>query len=61
MFASTMIIDGQVVGTWKRNVKKNAIAVSAIPFSQLSKGETAAFKQAVERYGAFMGFATEIV
>ena len=61
MFASTMIIDGQVVGTWKRTVKKNTITVTAIPFSQLSKGEMAALKQAAERYGAFMGMAVAVI
>lgn len=61
MFASTIVIDGQVVGTWKRTVKKNAIAIAAIPFGKLSKVQMTAFKQAAERYGTFMGFATEIV
>jgi len=55
MFASTIVIDGQVVGTWKRTIKKNAIAVTATPFEKLNKAEMAAFKQATERYGAFMG------
>jgi hypothetical protein len=61
MFISSIVIDGQVVGTWKRTVKKNSIAVTAIPFTKLSKAEMAAFKQAVERYGAFMGLATEVI
>jgi len=61
MFISSIVIGGQVVGTWKRTVKKKAIAVTAIPFGKLSKAEMMAFKQAVERYGAFMGLTTEVV
>jgi hypothetical protein len=61
MFASTIVIDGQVVGTWKRTVKKNVIAISATPFNKLSKVEMSAFKQAAERYGAFMGLPTEVI
>jgi hypothetical protein len=61
MFAFTIIVDGQVVGTWKRTVKKNAIAITAMPFDKLNKAEKSAFKQAAERYGAFMGLAAEIV
>lgn len=61
MFASTIVIDGQVVGTWKRTVKKNAIAITAVPFNRLSKAEMSSFKQAAEGYGAFLGSVTEIV
>lgn len=61
MFSSTIVIDGQVLGTWKRTIKKNVIAISAMPFDKLSTAEMSAFKQAAERYGAFMGFATEFV
>lgn len=61
MFASTIVIDGQVVGTWKRTVKKNAIAIAAIPFGKLSKVQMMAFKQAAERYGAFMAIPIDLV
>jgi len=61
MFASTIVIDGQVVGTWKRTVKKNLIVVTATPFSKLSKTEKLSLQQAVERYSAFMGLATEVI
>jgi hypothetical protein len=61
MFASTIVIDGQVVGTWKRTFKKNVIAISAMPFEKLNTAEMSAFKQAAERYGTFMGLATEVV
>lgn len=55
MFISTIIIDGQVVGTWKRSVKKNTIAIVAEPFIKLSKAKQGAFQQAATRYAKFMG------
>ncbi|MDD4912130.1 MAG: winged helix DNA-binding domain-containing protein [Sideroxydans sp.] len=54
MFASTIVIDGQVLGTWKRTVKKNAISINTMPFDKLKTAEMPAFKQAATRYGAFM-------
>jgi len=61
MFISSIVIDGQVVGTWKRTVKKKAIAITALPFDKLNKAEMSTFRQAAEGYGAFIGLATEIV
>lgn len=55
VFASTIVIDGRVVGTWKRTIKKSAIEISATPFTTLNKGERHAFNKAAERYAAFMG------
>ena len=55
MFASTIVIDGCVVGTWKRTIKKNSISVSAASFAKLSRAQQGAFKQAAERYAMFMG------
>lgn len=61
MFASTIVIEGKVVGTWKRAIKKNAIAITAAPFIKLSKAEQSAFKQAAERYAEFMGLPAEVI
>jgi hypothetical protein len=55
MFASTIVIDGRVVGTWKRTIKKSAIEINATPFTMLNKGERHTFNEAAERYAAFMG------
>lgn len=55
VFASTIVINGCVVGTWKRTIRKAAIEIVATPFIALSKGERHAFNEAAERYAAFMG------
>lgn len=53
MFASTIVIDGRVVGTWKRVFKKAAIEITATPFTGLSTADKKRFTEAAERYSAF--------
>jgi hypothetical protein len=55
MFLPTIVINGCVVGTWKRALKKNEVVITASPFSSLTKAEKNAFAAAAERYGQFVG------
>ena len=54
MFASTIVIDGRVAGTWKRTIKKAGIEIAVAPFTALSKAEKKRFAEAVNRYGTFL-------
>jgi hypothetical protein len=54
-FLGTMILNGCVVGTWKRELSKKATAVTMQPFNLLKKAEKQAFEVAAERYGEFIG------
>ena len=54
MFASTIVIDGRVVGTWKRTIKKMGVEIVAAPFTTLSKAEKKRFAAAANRYGTFL-------
>jgi hypothetical protein len=53
-FASTIVIDGRVMGTWKRTIKKAGIEIVVAPFTALSKAEKKRFAGAVNRYGTFL-------
>jgi len=55
MFIPTVVIDGQVAGTWKRTLKKTSVAIAASPFASFGKGEKRAIAIAAERYGQFVG------
>ena len=57
IFYPTMIYDGQVVGTWKRTLSKNAVTVMPTPFNPLKKTQEKAFTKAARRYGEFLGLA----
>lgn len=50
----TMVLDGQIVGTWKRTIKKDAVIIAQNPFTPLDEAETRAFAVAADRYGAFL-------
>ena len=54
LLTNTMVLDGQVVGTWKRSFKKNAVVIQANPFTPLSNTETRAFAVSANRFGAFL-------
>ncbi|MGI8549736.1 MAG: winged helix DNA-binding domain-containing protein [Dehalococcoidia bacterium] len=54
MFSPTIVLDGRVVGTWKRVLKKDRVVVTAYPFATLSDTEDEAFTVAASRYGKFL-------
>src|SRR6266852_1678409 len=54
LLANTMVLDGQVIGTWKRTFKKNTVVIEVNPFVPLSTTETRAFAASANRYGAFL-------
>jgi Winged helix DNA-binding domain len=54
LLTNTMVLDGQVVGTWKRTFKKNTVVIEAKPFVPLSTTETRAFANSANRYGEFL-------
>jgi Winged helix DNA-binding domain len=51
----TIVVDGQVVGTWKRTLKKDSLAISTSPFAKLKRAETHAINEAATHYGNFLG------
>jgi len=54
IFNPTIVVDGQIVGTWKRTLKKDALAITATPFAKLKRAETHAFTEAANHYGKFL-------
>lgn len=60
VFQPTMVVNGQVVGTWKRMLKKGKVLVTFNPFHPLSRAEHATLAVAADRYGAFVGVRAEL-
>lgn len=54
VFLPMIVVGGQVVGTWKRTIKKKGIEIVIHPFGELGNAEEAVLK-AAERYAAFIG------
>ncbi len=55
IFNPTIVVNGQVVGTWKRTIEKDEVVVTPSPFAKLKRAETRAFAEAASRYGEFLG------
>ena len=57
---NVIILDGQIAGTWRRDVTKSAVTVELNLFRSLSDGERAAVGKAAEQYGEFLGKTSEV-
>jgi len=55
MFKATIVVGGEVVGTWGRSVGQRGVVVAAAPFSPLSGEALDELAGAAEHYGRFMG------
>ena len=60
MLPATLVIDGRVVGTWKRTLKKDKVLIEANPFISFSDEENNAFAVAAGRYGEYLGLHAEL-
>jgi hypothetical protein len=54
-----IILDGQIIGTWKRVQGKNVI-IKPNFFRPLKKDEKQAFAHAAEEYGRFLNLPVEL-
>jgi hypothetical protein len=59
MFLPTMVLDGRIVGIWKRTLKKKSVQIEYMPFVKLKKTDMNAFETAAQRYGKFLGLMVE--
>ena len=54
-FSSSIVIAGQVVGVWRRTLRKRAVQIETKFLRSLTKAEEKAFHEATERFGEFLG------
>lgn len=52
---ASVLVDGKVVGTWKRVLGRDGVSIDVAPFRALRRGEQAPLKRAMKRYAAFIG------
>ncbi len=55
MFANTLVLDGRVVGTWRRRELTRTVDITATPFGTLSKRAQRELESALTSYGGFLG------
>jgi len=55
LFLPTIVVDGEIVGTWRRTVTAKGVSIDPQPFAPLSSPRRRAFDAAVARYAQFLG------
>jgi hypothetical protein len=53
-FSATIAIEGRIVGTWKRTLKKGSVVIDSDFFAPLSAADKRAFAAVMQRYGEFL-------
>ena len=61
LLAPTVVVGGQVVGTWRRTLGRSVVTIALSLFGKPASQDRARIVAAVERYGAFLGLETKIV
>lgn len=54
-----IVLDGQIVGTWKRQLKKGAVSLELNPFIRLTKPQQRAIDKAIQHYSQFLGLPVD--
>lgn len=55
IFHPALVIDGQVAGTWSRELQKKSVAITCRPFARLDRRQSQALAAAAQRYAQFLG------
>lgn len=59
-FSAPIVINGQVVGGWRRALKNDRMVITVTPFGPLGRKDTAAVEAAAHAYAAFFGLDLEL-
>jgi hypothetical protein len=57
LFTHTVVIDGQIAGTWKRSFTKSSVNVTFNPFAPWHAAQREAVYAAAQRYAEFVGLS----
>lgn len=54
LFQYAILLNGLVVGTWKRTIKKHEVVIKLSPFTTLTNNQNQAILAAAQQYGKFL-------
>ena len=60
LFANNVVVNGQLVGTWKRILGRDRVVVELTPMTRLTAAGRSAVAAAARRYGDFLELPVEI-
>ena len=55
LIAHILILDGQLIGGWRRTLNTDSVVVEITPITRLARSEEQAVREAAERFGEFLG------
>ncbi len=58
--AHVIVVDGQLVGRWKRSIERDAVVIALNLLVPLTKNEQRAVRPAVEAYSEFLGLRAKL-
>lgn len=60
ILTSTIVINSQVAGTWKRTIQKDTVTLETKPFESFNKTQKSAIMVAAKRYGKFLDMSVSM-
>lgn len=61
VFSHFVVVDGRVVGSWKRTFEKKTVVITLRLFEPWGEAQAQALRAAAERYGRFLGLPVRLV
>lgn len=61
IFYPTLLLNGQIIGLWKRTTTKDKVVISINPFKQNNKKTNVFISEAADRFHHFLGKQIEII
>lgn len=61
VFTNTVVIDGTVIGVWRRTIKKEKTLIEVNPLMTLSTFQKKSIESAAKKYGRFIGLTPEVI
>jgi uncharacterized protein YacL len=58
---NSLVMDGRIVGTWKRTFKKDTVVIELNLLASLNKTEARALDAAIERYSGFLDMPATVM
>ncbi|NVB78069.1 MAG: winged helix DNA-binding domain-containing protein [Kofleriaceae bacterium] len=60
MLGPNLVLDGQVIGSWKRTAGKKKVTIELSPWQKVATKDRGALEEAAVRYAAFLGLEPDV-
>ena len=61
IFPAPIIIRGRIVGSWRRELKKERVDIQVTPLVRFDRAQQQMITLAAERYGTFLGVKARVI